>query len=102
MNRPTIVVSFDGEPMSLKRWAAKHGLSYSTVLYRWNHGFRDFDGLTKGIQPSREAPITTADIEYLQETRYARRGQWNEWEIACDLIGIKRYRAPELKRAVDG
>lgn len=98
--KENIMVDFDGEPMPLKHWARKHGLCDSTLYYRWHRGCRDIDSLVKGLQPSPDAPITEEDIKYLRETKYARSGQWNEWEIACDLIGIGRHRAKEVKEAL--
>lgn len=102
MSRPIIAVGFDGETTSLKAWATKHGFQYDTVLRRWHAGIRDPKLLSNGLIMTKPKPISQKDIEYLQETRYARRGMAYEWKIACDLIGVPRCRAEEVRKAVEG
>lgn len=42
------------------------------------------------------------DIEWLKETRPARKGTKDEWKIACELLGISKHRADELRELVEG
>lgn len=99
MIRPRIVVDFGGEVQSLRKWAEEVGVCYDTVLRRWHVGVRDPDALLEGLDYVRR-PITPEDIKWLRLTKYARSGQLDEWEIACDLIGVPRARADELKEAL--
>lgn len=99
MIKPKILINIDGKMQSLRQWAQDVGVSYDTVLRRWHTGIRDADELLQGLEYVKR-PITKADIEYLQETKYARSGQADEWQIACDLIGVPRIRAKELKEAL--
>lgn len=91
----SIRVNVDGEECSLRAWVESQGGSYDIALRRWHAGERDPERLIDGF---KHRPITKADIEWLKETRYARAGMVNEWEVACDLIGQPRCRARELKR----
>lgn len=102
MSRPIIAVGFDGENMSLKAWATKHGLPYSSVYHRWQAGIRDPEILKKGLIGQKQKPISQKDIDYLRETRYMRRGMAYEWKMACDLIGVPRCRAEDVRKAVEG
>ncbi len=99
MMKPKILVNFDGKARSLREWAQEVGVSYDTVLRRWHTGVRTEDGLLAGLGYVKR-PITNADMEFLQETRYARAGQADEWQIACDLIGVPRCRAAELREVM--
>lgn len=113
MSKPILAVEIgeDGQPVCLKAWAEKNGLNYTTVLHRWHMGARDPEALKQKLPTVKRKPITEEDIRYLQETRYYRRDQLptmgsgghrdSEWVIACDLIGIPRSRAEELRKAVE-
>ena len=58
--------------------------------------------------------ITEAQIEWLRETEWCRKGQEmrigrngvnhldGEWTIACDLAGIPRIFKDELRRVMNG
>lgn len=93
---PEITVMFSGKPQSLKAWCNEMGGCYTTVLYRWHQGIRTPEDLLRGTRLARKE-ITKQDLQYLRETRFAREGQPDEWEIACDLIGVPHSRARELK-----
>lgn len=102
MIRKYMIVTPDGETVSLCRWAAEHGVPLTTVMYRWRCGSRDPMELVYGEQMIRPRAITPEDVEWLRETRFARIGMRDEWKIACDLIGIPRSRAKELRRVCEG
>lgn len=92
----------DGECHNLKVWAEMFGVPYRTTHYRCRNGIRDFDLLFgKGtvLQPLN---VREQDIEWLKVTRYARKGLKNEWQIACELLGINKHRAGELRKLVEG
>lgn len=86
----------EGHEFSLRAWADYNGANYAAVLYRWQIGIRDPKALVEGL--GKEFSLTQSDYEYLMETAYYRRGQENEWEIACGLIGWPVYRAEDLRR----
>lgn len=95
-----ILLSVDGETVSLRKWASLNGASYDVVRSRWNDGERDPDELVRGY--ASFGPINSSEIEWLKKTRWARKGQADEWLIACDLIGQPRIRAKEIRRLVEG
>ena len=95
-------ITHDGETKSLRQWAAEYGVAYHTAKYRWNNGFRDFDKLFSPEQIRKPLYIPDWAVEWLRVTHRARAGQSNEWQIACELIGLPVGRAKELKKAMEG
>lgn len=89
-------VEHDGKHLSLKEWSTLLGVHYATALDRYQRGERDFYKLFKGgcIMPLR---IRDEDIRWLRQTRWARKGQADEWLVACDLIGVPRIYADEIR-----
>lgn len=96
------LISHNGERKSLRQWAGEMGVNYGTVKYRWQIGIRDFDMLFQGGDPSSPDGLTQDDVEWLNFTRKARRGMKNEWELACELVGLSKYQAPALKAYMEG
>ena len=96
-------VEYEGEVYSLRTWCAMNRVGYDRALDRWHAGVRDPIELLYG---SKEPPplrrITDDDIAFLRRTRYAREGQEDEWEIACDLIDQPHIRIPEIRKLVLG
>lgn len=98
-----------GKEISLHSWAKRHNANYSIVSARWRNGIRDPHLLVKGLKntaldPSKLPlpPITDDMIEWLKLTEFARKGQENEWVIACELIGIAPYYAEALREFMEG
>lgn len=104
-------VYFNGKKVSLKALTIMFNVAYDSCLRRWNMGMRDPWELLfgRGAQPVKFT-VTEDDLAWLRETRAYRKGQTattgrhgtkdGEWEIACDLIGIPRVFANELKEAL--
>lgn len=98
-----------GKEISLYSWAKRNNANYSIVSSRWNNGIRDPRLLVKGLKntavdPSKLPlpPIPDDMIEWLELTAFARKGQPDEWEIACELIGIAPYYAEALREFMEG
>ena len=102
-------ITYNGKKMSLRSWARMWGTNYDTALRRWKRGERDIWKLINMDGP-RKFTISKEDREWLKATAFARKGQESfsqkykirdaEWDIACDLIGIPRAFANELKEAM--
>lgn len=92
----------DGDCHSLKVWSELLGVPYNTAMYRYRNGIRDFERLFGKGNSLRPLNIREQDIEWLKETRFARRGMRDEWKIACELLGISKHRARELKELIEG
>ena len=95
--RPRIMITVDGKETSLRYWVESQGESYEKALRRWAMGERDPNKLIDGIAKKK---ITEEGIKWLRATRWCRRGQPNEWEIACDLIGVPHSMAEIIQRMV--
>lgn len=95
-------ITHDGDCHSLKVWAEMLGVPYRTAQYRWHNGIRDFEHLFGKEYPLRSLNIREQDLEWLRETRHARKGMKDEWKIACELLGISKHRAGELRKLVEG
>ena len=98
--RRRIRISADGKEYSLRAWVALWDESYDTALRLWQKGERDPYKLIGGRPRLR--PITDADIRWLRETEYARKGTPKEWELACDLIGRPRSMAETVRKLMEG
>ena len=97
----------DGQRVSLSKLARDNDISYNVMADRYRHGIRDPMNLvygSTGKRPYKIKPrkIQKREIDWLVETRWARQGQPDEWNIACDLIGVSRSRAKEIQRLVEG
>ena len=94
-------VTVNGHKYSLYEWCKMFescgGGSVQSVYYRWSRGERDPYRLV-GVEPTK--PFTQEDLDWLRETRPYRKGQEDEWEIACDLIGQPHIMASVLKDAI--
>lgn len=102
-----LALTHNGETKSLRRWAEEMGCNYGTVKYRWQIGIRNFDMLfsspwSYGGDHKTPIVLTKEDIEWLRFTRDARRGMRNEWQIACELVGMSKYKADELRAFLEG
>ena len=96
------LVTHDGVTMPLGSWARLLGANYHACVYRWKLGIRDFDSLMNGwnrdeVSQDQGLSLSKESIDFLKATRYARAGQKDEWIIACDLAGVSRSYAEELK-----
>ena len=95
------LIEYEGQKYSLKGWCAANGASYEMGLRRWHDGVRDPVELIYGVDGiPKMKKISDADVEYLKKTRFARKGQKDEWEIACDLIAQPHIRIPEIRKLV--
>lgn len=94
-------VKYKGKNMSLRVFADAFNVPYEPCLRRYNKGIRDPIKLAYG-ETATEKPfkLTEEQKEWLGETRCWRSKQEDEWEIACDLIGIPRIFADDLKEAM--
>lgn len=111
MWRDRYCVCVKGKMMSVKALAEAFDAPYMSCLNRFHEGYRDPWEILygKGAKP-KEFHVTQEQIDWLKETEYYRRGQKQlrgkvghqdrEWDIACDLIGIPRVFADELKEAM--
>ena len=101
MNPDGVWLEHGGRRMKLEEWAEEKGVSYSVVHERWKNGVRRFDRLFLPYHALRKtAPrffLSEEAKEWLRETKFARSGMADEWEIACDLVGISRACAGTLK-----
>lgn len=104
MNPDVITVEHDGQRKTLKAWANELGAPYMTAHERWKKGVRDFERLFLPYHALRKkAPgiyLSEETRKWLEETRFAREGMPDEWEIACDLIGVSRLYSLALRRAM--
>lgn len=87
----------DGKRYSLRTWAIINGVSEDTALRQWLRGVRDPWEL---IGRTKDRPLSPAEIAWLRETWYARRGTPGEWEMACDLIGRPHSMADAVRVAL--
>jgi hypothetical protein len=87
----------DGKRYSLRTWAIVNGVSEDTALRQWLRGVRDPWEL---IGRTKDRPLSPAEIAWLRETWYARRGTPGEWEMACDLIGRPHTMAGAVRAAL--
>jgi len=94
-------VEFDGKAYSLQSWCTANSVPYSLGLARWEEGVRNPIELLYGEDKIPKMPeIPESDIRFLKKSRYARKGQKDEWEIACDLIAQPYVRIPEIRKMV--
>lgn len=102
MNPDAVLLEHDGRRLTLKEWAEKKEIPHSVVHERWKNGVRRFDRLFCPYHALRKtAPrifLTEEAKAWLRETEFARAGIPNEWEIACDLVGLSRASAGALRR----
>ena len=95
-------ITHNGETKSMRQWAGELGVNYGAVKWRWQQGIRRFETLFSGGSARNPLRLTPDDIEWLEYTRKARKGMRNEWEIACELVGLSPYRADELRQFMEG
>jgi len=95
-------ITHNGQTKSMRQWAEDKGINYYTAKYRWQNGCRDFDELFSPEPRRKELYVPEWAVNWLRETHRARAGQSNEWQIACELIGLSAGRAKELKRVLEG
>lgn len=96
-------VEYEGNVYSLQAWCTANQVPYGRSLARWHEGVRDPIELLYGDNEVPKMPeIPESDIRFLKKSRYAREGQKDEWEIACDLIAQPYVRIPEIKELVLG
>lgn len=103
----TATLTVDGVTNRLPIWARIVGIPEQTVRSRYKRGKRTFEELFCPVysrEKDKQQPfIVTKEMKrWLEETRYARRGRPDEWQIACELIGVSRSRAEELKKMMEG
>ena len=104
-------IEYHGKKISLRKWCALWNVSYNSALSRKKRGVRGKWKLL-GFDGPRPFPVTPEERTWLRETYFARKGQEaksqkykardSEWDIACDLIGMPRIFADELREAMDG
>ena len=96
-------VEYDGAVYSLRAWCIANNVPYDPALARWHAGVRDPVELLYGKKdPPPFKGISDDDIAFLRKTRFAREGQPDEWEIACELIAQPHIRIPEIRKLVLG
>ena len=104
--KPRRMVIVRNKEMSLYAWADLNSAPRADVDKRWKIGIRDPFKLIQGIKGMSDGgffpPITEEMIDWLNETAFARKGLPDEWEIACELIGISKVHAERLKEFVEG
>ena len=112
MWRERHTVRFNGKAISVKQLAEAFGVPYDTCLARYHRGFRNPWEILygEGAEPM-EFKVTQEQINWLRETLAYRKGQVatkgkeghreSEWDIACDLIGIPRVFANNLKEVME-
>lgn len=110
MFRERRMVEFRGKQISLRSLADAFKVPYRSVLNRWNRGLTDPWELLfgAGAKPQK-VRITKEQIAWLKDTKEFREGQTkvrgmdrdDEWEIACDLIGLPRVFVEEVKEALE-
>lgn len=103
----TATLTVDGVTRRLPIWARIIGIPEQTVRSRYKRGKRNFAELFCPVyarEKDKEQPfILTGEMRrWLEETHHARRGRPDEWEIACELIGVSRSRAKELEKMMEG
>lgn len=103
-----ITVEINGETKTLREWAKENNLIYDTAFARYRSGKRGEELIKppkrKTIKPRGHGkkPILSPDnLEWLQKTAKYRKGQYNEWEIACELIGAHSSWAGWLKNEME-
>ena len=101
-----ISVELNGETRTLHEWADAFNIPFDSVYGRWRKGIRDPAVLIFGIRSKHgrlddRLVLSPENIQWLIETRGARRGSPEEWEIACELIGANRRYAYELKEYME-
>ena len=87
-----VKVTINGEEKSLRDWAKEYHISFDTIYARYKAGKSGEDLLRKANYKSHaihgtKPVLSKENIRWLLDTRGARRGQLDEWEIACELIG---------------
>ena len=104
-------VKFNGKSITVRALADAFGVPYDACLSRYRRGYRDPWKVLFGPEGKPvEFTLTEEQRRWLQDTRWAREGQEptrgsgghrdGEWEIACDLIGVPRAFAENLKEAM--
>lgn len=101
-NTSVIYAEIKGVEKSLREWAKETNIQYDTLYARYKRGIRG-DAL---IYPPNYRPraahgvrpvLNKENIRWLLDTRPKRKGQPNEWAIACELIGADPSYAEWLK-----
>ena len=103
-----IMVEINGETKSLRNWARENDLIYDTIFARYRIGIRG-EALIKPPKhrqqyargQGKKPVMSPENIEWLQKTRKYRKGQLDEWEIACELIGAHPTWAGWLKKTME-
>lgn len=100
-DRPRYYLTHEGRTLPLREWAAMYNVSYQTAVDRFRKGL-SFNKIFSNV-PIKSMPLSVSEenIRWLEKTRYARAGQEDEWQIACDLIGVPRGFAEDLRRLLD-
>lgn len=97
------IVIVRGKEIPLYEWADLNCAKRVAVESRWNKGIRDPYALIRGLKGTATMPTITKEmVEWLEDTHFARRGSAKEWEIACELIGIHKNFAEQLKAYMEG
>lgn len=97
-----IYAEINGVEKSLREWSKETGIQYDTIYARHKRGIRGKQLIcppnyrprtVHGIRPI----LSEENIQWILDTRPRRKGQPNEWEIACELIGADASYAEWLK-----
>lgn len=103
---------YKGRKISIRKLTEAYNVNYNAALYRYNQGIRDPWELLfgKGAKPQK-ITLRKDQIDYLRDTEKYRKGQTrirghighldDEWDIACDLIGVPRIFSEEVKEAME-
>lgn len=98
-----VVINIRGKPMTLTEIAEYSGLPYKIVYKQFRNGVRDESIME---WPDSYVPRTLADVDVqeirdLCPIRYAWIGMKDGWRLACDLLGIPRTEAKQLKKVAE-
>lgn len=110
--KPRRMITVRDKEMSVLDWAMINAVRREDIDKRWRIGIRDPDKLIQGLvgtaeledefEASTKLPtISDEMVEWLQETKYARKGMPDEWQIACELIGVSPKCANELREYME-
>lgn len=101
MAKATIFVDYKGQKVCLNELSVMTGMNPSTLLWRHKKGKELLaPARFKKPEPTPE-DLTTKQVAELRKLSRYSEGQSNHWEIMCDLAGLKRKHAKELKKVID-
>lgn len=101
---PSIFVEHKGEMVCLNELSTMTGLNVSTLTVRYRNGLRGEDLIVPPHHKKEEQTpqdLTLSEVEELRRLAFFSEGQQDHWKIMCDLAGINRKFAKEMKKVLD-